>query len=342
MTQEFKFESFAELVTSPITALNGVFKGTDESAITLLISNPSQGKSHLAATIALEASTGTPFLGLCASNTPKKVLVVSVEDGRNVNILRSKKKAKCLTDLEFDLTSSNLHYLHKLDALCIPSNSAAAEKSKHAVYIQRVIESVSNFDLIIVDTLTEVCGTASTILDELSIKAIFQQIATEAKVAILLVHHTTKEVWRDDTKLDMASATGITSLIKTSKLQIALTESKAGQKKMVYLKANELSEEESKPLNIEWVDGMLMDKKFKRNIQKPTTPNNTKTAKVPSKVAVPVPAKIDEPVVVKPLIFDDKPSKRKPKVILLAGTEEVNNDLRHVLSGRSRNRTTSK
>ncbi len=321
---EFHFESFTDMVGSSVETLNGVFKGTDENAIAILIASPSQGKSHLSTTIALEASTGTPFLGVCTTNIPKKVLIVSKEDGRNVNILRSKKKAKGLSDRELELTSSNLFYLkNELNPICIPSNSSYSEKIDHAYYLERVAESFSDFDLVIFDTLTEVCGSASTVTDELQIKLAFQELAKRAGVAILLVHHVTKETMREPSKLDMASATGITSLIKTIKLQFALKETKSGNKQLIYLKANELTEEETNPIDLVWTNDILMRKPSEISINKNKAPKE----KVPNKAR-----KVRQPAI----LSTDIANETKQKMVTLDGVKQVgetggSNDMRSVL-----------
>ncbi|NRB79158.1 MAG: AAA family ATPase [Saccharospirillaceae bacterium] len=256
----FKFENAMELSRTKETSLKGVLKGLDEYKIGILIAAPEVGKSHLVTSIAMECALNKEFIGISNIKVPIKVLVISVEDGRNVNALRLKKKFEHLSRHHRNLLTSNMFYLTELEPLCIPRNSSILEKENHALYLDNTIKAFSEFDLIIVDTVTEVVGMASTVDDELQIKLTFQRIAKESKSTILLVHHVTKDVMRDPSKMDMASATGITSLVKNTKLMLAVTDKK-DKKQLVVLKGNNLEPKDRIPVDLDWDEsGILMKK----------------------------------------------------------------------------------
>ena len=229
--------SSAQVEAYNITEPDYIFTGLERGGIGMLLSIPGIGKSHFIHSLAIELACGRPLLKLNKYNIKNKVIILSCEDTLSRNSLRLKDKYQSLNDKDKKLLSNNLDFIFDIEPLSIPSKSSEYERIRHKEYLDSIVKILGKYDIVIIDTVSEVIGNASETEDDRIIKSVFQYIAENSNVSILLVHHVNKEQIRG-AKIDMASGAGLTSIMRLSTCILALT--KKDTLSLEYLKANDL------------------------------------------------------------------------------------------------------
>ncbi|MEZ8822468.1 AAA family ATPase [Vibrio sp. 10N.247.310.23] len=227
-------------------SLKGLLKGH----VGMLIAAPNVGKSHLALCIAMEHASSMSLLGMSTADKPTKTLVLSSEDGAGVIQSRMKEKlANCTATIKSEL-KNNLHFLTDIEPIVIPPDSSAQEQTEHKQYLEQLKKTFSEFDLVIVDTVTESIGRCEEVKHDRLIKNVFQNLASESGASLLLVHHVNKDEIRGNQEITMASGAGLTSIMRLTKCMFTLKRSKE-LLSIKYLKCNYLPENENKEFSVE-------------------------------------------------------------------------------------------
>ncbi|CAK2482327.1 helicase RepA family protein [Vibrio sp. L5-1] len=227
-------------------SLKGLLKGH----VGMLIAAPNVGKSHLALCIAMEHASSMSLLGMSAAGKPAKTLVLSSEDG--VGVIQSRMKEKltnCTATIKSEL-KNNLHFLTDIEPIVIPPDSSAQEQAEHKQYLAQLKQTFSEFDLVIVDTVTESIGRCEEVKHDRLIKNVFQSLASESGASLLLVHHVNKDEIRGNQEITMASGAGLTSVMRLTKCLFTLKRNKESLS-IKYLKSNYLPENENQEFAVE-------------------------------------------------------------------------------------------
>ncbi|CAM3147015.1 helicase RepA family protein [Vibrio rarus] len=234
--------------------LNGLLK----SHVGMLIAAPNIGKSHLAMCLAMEHSSSMVLLGMCANKKPAKTLIVSSEDSAQILQNRMEEKlVNCSVALKNEL-KQNLHFMTDVEPLVIPPEGSMQEQEAHKLYVQKVMDTFSQFDLVIIDTVTESIGRCDEVKHDRHIKNVFQQMAQKSGASLLLVHHVNKDEIRGNQEITMASGAGLTSVMRLTKCLFTL-KSKDNQLSIKYLKCNYLPSHENKEFNVEIKNGLTIN-----------------------------------------------------------------------------------
>lgn len=245
-------QSLDELLTSNASeTLNFSLKGLLKGHIGMLIAAPNVGKSHLALCIAMEHASSMTLLGMSATDKPAKTLVLSSEDGAGVIQQRMQEKlSNCTPSLKNEL-KHNLHFMtDDLEPIVIPPESSTSEQSEHKLYLDKLTETFSEFDLVIIDTVTESIGRCEEVKHDRLIKNVFQSLASKSGASLLLIHHVNKDEIRGNQEITMASGAGLTSIMRLTKCLFTL-KSKKEQLSVKFLKSNYLPASENQEFVVE-------------------------------------------------------------------------------------------
>ncbi|MEZ8064935.1 MULTISPECIES: AAA family ATPase [Vibrio] len=244
-------QSLDSLMSSPESKnLSFSLKGLLKGHVGMLIAAPNVGKSHLALCIAMEHASSMSLLGMSAADKPAKTLVLSSEDGAGVIQSRMKEKlANCTVTIKSEL-KNNLHFLTDLEPIVIPPDSSVQEQTEHKQYLEQLKQTFSEFDLVIVDTVTESIGRCEEVKHDRLIKNVFQSLASESGASLLLVHHVNKDEIRGNQEITMASGAGLTSIMRLTKCLFTLKRNKEALS-IKYLKSNYLPENENQEFAVE-------------------------------------------------------------------------------------------
>ncbi|MEZ8656347.1 AAA family ATPase [Vibrio splendidus] len=244
-------QSLDSLMSSPASqSLEFSIKGLLKGHVGMLIAAPNVGKSHLALCIAMEHASSMSLLGMSAADKPAKTLVLSSEDGAGVIQSRMKEKlVNCTATIKSEL-KKNLHFLTDIEPIVLPPDSSAQEKVEHKQYLEQLKQIFSEFDLVIVDTVTESIGRCEEVKHDRLIKNVFQSLASESGASLLLVHHVNKEEIRGNQEITMASGAGLTSIMRLTKCLFTLKRNKDFLS-IKYLKSNYLPENENQEFAVE-------------------------------------------------------------------------------------------
>lgn len=242
--------------------LSGLFRG----GIGFLIAPPDSGKSYLCLSIAYElALPNYPnIVGLKNSNSkPFKTLLWSVEDGLVGTLPRVKAHLQSFSEIVKGLLESHISLYDRYDPICCASSLVGKpEGSRAAKSLELLIEESKHFDLVIIDTLRDAAGSAKEVEDDYVIRTTLEKLAREADVAVLVVHHPTKEVSRGKEVINSVSGSGLSSTLSKSKLHYYLDRSrdKGKQIQIRHTKANYLSVEEQfrDPIALSWSSSSLI------------------------------------------------------------------------------------
>lgn len=249
-------------------------KGLRKGAVGMLIAAPNVGKSHLALCIAIEHASSSTLVGLTSSATPRKTLIISSEDDGVVLKERMSQKLSYLPlSVQKDL-DSNLNFSTNIDPLVIPPESSIQQKKQHEAYISDVISTLSNYDLAIIDTVTEAIGECEEVKHDRLIKNTLQHIAKASGCSLLLVHHVNKDEIRGTQEITMASGAGLTSIMRLTKFLLTL-QRKKDHLYLKYLKSNYLSSEASQDIKLEIRDELTINP-LVYNIKSVATPKQKK------------------------------------------------------------------
>ena len=292
-------------LTTSLNADHGeqILKGLYRGGVGFLIAPPESGKSYTVLSMAYElALPHSPFLGLRPSNsTTYKTLLWPMEDaglGLYPRLLRhlanfSQQTKACLKD--------NISLFQQSDPLVLGTGI------NHPL-VDSLIEQAKGFDLLVIDTLREAIGAADEVKDDNLVRTLLSRIATEADVAILVVHHPTKEVSRGSAPINSVSGSGLSSTLSKSKLHLYLeqhVEKGTGEQKsyLRHSKANYLTKEEGKliePVSLFWTDYSLIY----RYKEKLAALEDNSISEIPQ------PVEISRPSRPKP----EKPKETRPKI----------------------------
>ena len=244
-------QSLDSLMSSPESQnLSFSLKGLLKGHVGMLIAAPNVGKSHLALCIAMEHASSMSLLGMSAADKPAKTLVLSSEDGAGVIQSRMKEKlANCTATIKSEL-KNNLHFLTDIEPIVIPPDSSVQEQTEHKQYLEQVKQTFSEFDLVIVDTVTESIGRCEEVKHDRLIKNVFQSLASESGASLLLIHHVNKDEIRGNQEITMASGAGLTSIMRLTKCMFTLKRNKESLS-IKYLKSNYLPENENQEFALE-------------------------------------------------------------------------------------------
>ncbi|KAA8597735.1 AAA family ATPase [Vibrio sp. 10N.286.52.C3] len=235
-------------------SLKGLLKGH----VGMLIAAPNVGKSHLALCIAMEHASSMSLLGMSAIEKPAKTLVISSEDSAGVIQSRMKEKlANCTTSIKSEL-KNNLHFLTDIEPIVIPPGSSLQEQAEQKQYLEQLKQTFSEFNLVIVDTVTESIGRCEEVKHDRLIKNVFQSLASESGASLLLVHHVNKDEIRGNQEITMASGAGLTSIMRLTKCLFTLKKSRESLS-IKYLKSNYLPENENQEFSVEVRQGLTIN-----------------------------------------------------------------------------------
>ena len=252
-------QSLDSLMSSPESQnLSFSLKGLLKGHVGMLIAAPNVGKSHLALCIAMEHASSMSLLGMSAADKPAKTLVLSSEDGAGVIQSRMKEKlANCTVTIKSEL-KNNLHFLTDLEPIVIPPDSSVQEQTEHKQYLEQLKQTFSEFDLVIVDTVTESIGRCEEVKHDRLIKNVFQSLASESGASLLLIHHVNKDEIRGNQEITMASGAGLTSIMRLTKCLFTLKRNKESLS-IKYLKSNYLPENENQEFAVEVRQGLTIN-----------------------------------------------------------------------------------
>lgn len=257
-----KTNSLDELLKdNSVEHLNFTLKGLVKGHLGMLIAAPNVGKSHLALCIAIEHASSAVLVGLTERIKPKKTLVLSSEDSTTVLKLRMQEKMKNFSSGIKRELKQNLHFLTDIPPLVIPPESSSASKLEHEVYLEELTKMMMDFDLVIIDTVTESIGECDEVRHDRLIKNTFQSLAKKANCSILLIHHVNKDEIRGNQKITMASGAGLTSVMRLTKCLFTLT-LKDEKRTISFLKSNYLNDHDAKDISLEIANGLTVNPKI--------------------------------------------------------------------------------
>ncbi len=227
--------------------LSGLYKGE----IGFVIAAPEVGKGFFCLSVAYELATKMPFLGISNCKKPKRTLYWPIEDGLFTVANRIENHL-----LNWDSPTKPLEKNISLYDSNTPLPVLTNDNSEQAL-TNELIEAAMPFDLLIIDTLREAIGVADEVDDDIKVKNLLQHIARKADVAILCVHHLTKQAVKGLEKITNVSGSGFSRTLANSRVQYLL-ETKAdksgnidGKVYLSHIKANNLPVSErlkAKPL----------------------------------------------------------------------------------------------
>ncbi|HCG6874945.1 TPA: AAA family ATPase [Vibrio parahaemolyticus] len=256
------FISAGELIDSgDVPPPDFVLKGLESAHVGMLIAAPEMGKSHLCFSIAIEHSTSMKLLGISAAKTAQKTLLISAEDSVSVIKNQLSKKIKSLPAKVRKQARDNIYPFSATLPFVTPNDAALSDQNNTKAYTDKIIELIRELgiSLVVIDTVSEVIGSCDEVKHDRVIKTAFQRIARESGAALLLVHHVNKAEIKGEHEVSMASGAGLTTVMRLSKLILGITSSKRDKRRLNYLKANYLSQEEKQSFDIEFNNGVLVN-----------------------------------------------------------------------------------
>lgn len=212
------YEEYAKANPAPEFILPGLPRGD----IGMLIAPPDSGKSMLCLTIAYELATGRSLLGIAnEASTPRRTLYWPSEDGVHQAFSRITQHLGAFNKHEQKQIAKNVTVRSSSEAIVAPGRSKdGSERESARVARDELIEEAKQYDLLIIDTIREAIGLADEVEDDIRIKAALQLIGREAGVAVLVVHHPTKNVVRGLESVSTASASGLSRTIAKSRCHL--------------------------------------------------------------------------------------------------------------------------
>lgn len=223
-----------------------IIKGLSRKEIGFLISTPDSGKGYLSLSIAYELATMVPLVGLSTGDKPMKTLYWSCEDANGATAKRVLKHFSEISEEHLEQIRKNVHLYGNDSPICCAQkllNTKAGVEAEEAK--SQLIDILSEYDLLIIDTLREAIGTASEVEDDRLVKLVLKEIAEQADVAILAVHHLTKAATKGQEAITSVSASGFSTTLATSRLQLLLekVQKRTGSiTKLSHIKGNNLNE----------------------------------------------------------------------------------------------------
>ncbi|PVZ64547.1 hypothetical protein DC094_19285 [Pelagibaculum spongiae] len=244
------------LQSSRETILKGLYRG----AVGFVIAPPDTGKSFFCMSIAYElAQPNSQLLGLIESDQPPlKTLIWPIEDTVPGILPRIKQHLAAFSiEIKIHLEKYVAFYGEEEAICCAGHLQNSTEETKAYLALQQLIEKARNYDLVVIDTLRDATGSADEVKDDYYIKTALEKLAKEADVALLVVHHPTKEVARGKEIINSVAGSGLSSTLSKSKLHIYLDRDLKNHPdsiRMRHIKANYLSADQqfTKPRLLHW------------------------------------------------------------------------------------------
>ncbi|EHH1074780.1 AAA family ATPase [Vibrio parahaemolyticus] len=245
--------------------LKGLFRGS----VGFLIAPPDSGKSYLSLSIAYEmALPEYPLIGVRdGENKVLRTLIWPIEDSLPGTLPRIKAHlAEFSTSIKERLKSSIGIYKHS-DPICSSGSSKHTKEWEDASRaLEKLIATAKEYDLVIIDTLRDAIGSADVVVDDYYIRIVLERIANEADVAVLVVHHPTKDVSRGKDIINSVSGSGLSSTLSKSKLHLyldQLIDKKDGtvqETRLRHIKANYVPFDQQwrKPIRLHWSNNSLL------------------------------------------------------------------------------------
>lgn len=241
------------------TGTDDVLSGLHKGELGFVIAAPEVGKGFFCLSVAYELATKIPFLGISSGDKQKRTLYWPIEDGTYTSANRIETHLR-----NWDASVKPLEKNISLYTSNTPLPIKCVDSSEQSI-INDLIEAATPFDLLIIDTLREAIGTADEVDDDILVKNLLQDIARKADVAILCVHHLTKQAVKGLEKITNVSGSGFSRTLANSRVQYLL-ETKAdkagnsdGKVYLSHIKANNLpvaKRLKSQPL--EWSESSLL------------------------------------------------------------------------------------
>ncbi len=244
--------------------LKGLFKGS----IGFLIAPPDSGKSFLSLSIAYEmALPEYPLIGVRTNNEKIfKTLLWPMEDSLQGTLPRIQAHLSELSVKIKDRLSQYVALYQHWDPICCSRalrNTKEADNCLHA--LQKLIIAAKDYDLLIIDTLRDAVGSADIVEDDYLIRTALEKLAQDANVAILVVHHPTKDVSRGKDMINSVSGSGLSSTLSKSKLHLYLNQvlnkkNNSNETYLRHIKANYVPYEQQwrTPIPLYWTQNSLL------------------------------------------------------------------------------------
>ena len=188
------------LLTKEIEGPREVVQGMLHNGLTVFAGRPKSGKSYLTLQIAISVASGCALMGNSPVLRPGRVCYYALEDSMARTAIRMKQLAK-----KRDITMQNIEFYYEIR----PFKTGGRE------------DFLREFDkmkpsLVIIDTYLALCqgntGKRGDIMQEDYTQiAALRKIATDNDTAMLLVHHTRKDIAGSDPFDAIAGTTGITA-----------------------------------------------------------------------------------------------------------------------------------
>lgn len=246
-----------------ITRKDYVLKGLVRGGVGFLIAPPDTGKSHLCLTIAYELATGCDLLSVSQSSQPLRTLLWLVEDCVSETLIRVETHLPAFTKRQREKIAEGVSIYTRNDPIC---QRTPADPIINSAALEELICAAKDFDLLIIDTLRVAIGTTDEVKDDSLIRQTLNKLATEADVALLVVHHPTKNVSRGNDVINSVSGSGLSSTLSQSKLHFYLNKlsDKAGKvtTTLQHIKANYVSRDDriETPVRLKWTENSLLCK----------------------------------------------------------------------------------
>ncbi|WP_235610968.1 AAA family ATPase [Candidatus Enterovibrio altilux] len=245
--------------------LKGLFRGS----IGFLIAPPDSGKSYLSLSIAYEmALPKYPLIGIGYSeNKVLRTLIWPIEDSLSGILPRIKAHlAEFSTNIKERLRTNIGIYRH-FNPICSSGSSKNTKEWEEASKaLEKLIATSKEYDLVVIDTLRDAIGSADIVDDDYYIRITLEKLANEADVAVLVVHHPTKNVSRGKEIINSVSGSGLSSTLSKSKLHLYLDllidkkDNTVQETRLRHIKANYVpfAQQWRKPIRLHWSNNALL------------------------------------------------------------------------------------
>jgi hypothetical protein len=217
---------------------NFIISGLSKGKVGFLISGPDIGKSYFCLSLAYELSSSMTLLGLKSQSHPIKVLYWPVEDGAQSTAIRMISHIESFSESVRQEIKQNFSLWSDPNPLCTLRNGSEIQSSPSQR--SELIETAKQYDLLIIDTLREAAGNAHEVDDDLVVKNILKDIAIQADIAVLVVHHLNKDTVKGKERITNVSGSGYSMAQANARLILSL-EKKGAKLAYSQLKANFVS-----------------------------------------------------------------------------------------------------
>lgn len=258
--------------------LEYVLKGLVKGKIGMLVSRPEAGKSLLTASLACEVATSSELIGLKVGE-PKKVLYVLSEDPAQILCEKINGVKEVLSKKDNSLLQDNLQILVLEEPLFeSPRN---ANNYEYNIKNERIyVNLFSQYDFIIIDTLSEAIGSCDEVEDQQFIKNSLQRLAAQSNASMLLVHHIKKSDMLKNSTVSMASSSGLTGLMRNTKFMLTINKESENDFEVSYLKGNYIKDTDKSSIELFNKNNCLLNKQlYADKKQKKTTYRKKKEPK---------------------------------------------------------------